>query len=425
MSGFEGKRLLVLAGTGPHVQVVRRAKELGIHTIVADYLAPGMASPAKLIADETWEISLLDVDALIRKCREEPVDGVLAAWSDISQEPYFALCSALGLPCYGTGGQFRTMTNKHAFKKLCVECGVSVIPEYTREEALAGRAEFPVFVKPADSRGSKGTSLCENMEQLQRGIAYAEANSLSGEILIERYIGNKNSFQVNYFFVNGEAYVLRTADGYKGLVSEQLDRVALCSVSPSVYTEEYMAKANDAFVAMMKSIGFENGPVMAQGFYDRGVFRFYDPGLRFPGVVFDEVYHRLFGVDFAEVMITYALTGVMPALPLSNQSVYLDGKIGCILYPTLKAGTVSSVSGMEQVKSNPKVWSFDTRYAPGDQVEWTFTTRQRLAEIVFVAESFSDLKATILDLQRTIRVADENGADMMYCPFDVERLTQR
>ena len=33
MSGFEGKRLLVLAGTGPHVQVVRRAKELGIPTI--------------------------------------------------------------------------------------------------------------------------------------------------------------------------------------------------------------------------------------------------------------------------------------------------------------------------------------------------------------------------------------------------------
>ena len=47
---FTGKKLLVLAGAGIHSKVVRAAKEMGIYTIVTDYLDP-KESPAKAIAD--------------------------------------------------------------------------------------------------------------------------------------------------------------------------------------------------------------------------------------------------------------------------------------------------------------------------------------------------------------------------------------
>lgn len=424
MESMKGKRLLILSGTGPHVKVVRKAREMGVYTIVADYLEPSKAAPAKLISDENWNISLLDVESLIRKAKESDIDGVVAAWSDISQMPYAEICEALGLPCYGTPEQFRIMSDKGRFKELCRRNGIGVIPEYTEEDAKAHRISFPVVTKPVDSRASKGVSVCRNERELEAGIACARSNSLSGNILIEKYIGGKNSFQVNYLFADGKAYVLRTTDGYKGLVEEKLDRVALCSVSPSVYTEEYMAQVNDRFVEMMRSIGFRNGPVMAQGFYDDGVFRFYDPGLRFPAVDYEAIYRSLYGADLAEIMITFALTGKMPELKLSDRNVYLDGKSACILYPTLGAGTVSEVKGIDEVARDPAVYAMECRYEAGDTVEWTYTTRQRFAEIVLLENSFDDMVRKIRQIQQMLSVRDENGRDMMYKPFDVGRLLQ-
>ena len=58
---FKGKKLLILAGAGVHSKVVRTAKEMGIYTIVTDYLEPTY-SPAKQIADESWMLYVLRCD---------------------------------------------------------------------------------------------------------------------------------------------------------------------------------------------------------------------------------------------------------------------------------------------------------------------------------------------------------------------------
>ena len=74
MMGFQGKKLLVLAGNNVHEKVVKAAQSLGVYTIVTDYLPPEQ-SPAKLIADEYWMLSTGDIDAVVEKCRKEKVDG--------------------------------------------------------------------------------------------------------------------------------------------------------------------------------------------------------------------------------------------------------------------------------------------------------------------------------------------------------------
>ena len=61
---YTGKKLLILAGAGPHTKVVESAKEMGIYTIVADYLPASEYSPAKLVADESLMNNIFDVDEL-------------------------------------------------------------------------------------------------------------------------------------------------------------------------------------------------------------------------------------------------------------------------------------------------------------------------------------------------------------------------
>ena len=96
-----GKKLLVLGTSFGSVEIVQRAKARGIHTIVTDYY-DAEHSLAKQYADETWDISTSDLDALEKKCREEKVDGVIASVSQYNIEMQFRLAERLGLPKYCT-----------------------------------------------------------------------------------------------------------------------------------------------------------------------------------------------------------------------------------------------------------------------------------------------------------------------------------
>lgn len=137
-------------------------------------------------------------------------------WLDPCQRPYFQICKELNLPCYGDEEQFFKMTDKHAFKKMCEENNVDTIPEFSEDDIKAGCVQFPVFVKPVDSRGSRGQAVCYNMDELIPAMEFARSESSNGDFLVEKYIRGSQEFHVTYFFVDGEPYLLRTSDNYCG-----------------------------------------------------------------------------------------------------------------------------------------------------------------------------------------------------------------
>ena len=58
-----GKKLLIMGGRPAATpDIVRAAKRMGVYTIVTDNVPPER-SPAKLMADEYWDISTAEVDA--------------------------------------------------------------------------------------------------------------------------------------------------------------------------------------------------------------------------------------------------------------------------------------------------------------------------------------------------------------------------
>ena len=162
MKDLTGKKLLILAGAGVHSKIVRAAKEMGIYTIVTDYLTD---SPAKLLADEAWMYSITDVDAIVTRCKEENVDGVLSLCIDPAQKPYQQICEKLGLPCYATKEQFEIMTDKRKFKDFCTANHIDVITEYSEDDIYNDKVQYPVFIKPTDSRGSRGQFVCYNKQR--------------------------------------------------------------------------------------------------------------------------------------------------------------------------------------------------------------------------------------------------------------------
>lgn len=405
------KKLLILGGTPQHCKLVEAARRLGVYTIVTDYLPD---SPAKAICDEAWMLDVKDVEGLAAMCRRTGVDGVISGYIDPCQRPYEELCRCLGLPCYGTQEQFLRMTDKHAFKRMCVENGVDVIPEYTQADIAAGRVEYPVFVKPVDSRGSRGQTVCYSQEELEAAVAFARRESSNGDILIEKYMRFAHEFQVTYFFVEGEPYLIRTVDSYCGSEANHLEKVVACAVSPSKYTASYLSSAHEKVVQMFHRLGLRNGPVFMQGFEDNGTFRFFDPGLRFPGVDYELVYKAVFGADLMEAMVRIALTGGCPGSRIPEDGVWLAGKRCAVLFPTVSAGVVGRIEGVEEIRRDRRVISYQPRCGLGDEIEWAYNVNQRCAEIDVLGVNTGDLRDAVGAIGSALRIWDTEGRDMIF-----------
>lgn len=413
------KKILILGGTPQQIKLVNAAKKMGIYTIVTDYLE---SSAAKELADKAYMYDIKDIDGIVEMCRKEKVDGVICGYIDPCQRPYQEICERLNLPCYGTREQFYKMTDKHAFKNMCIENGVDVIPEYTEEDVKNEKIEYPVFVKPVDSRGSRGQSVCYTIDELRKAIEFAKKESSNGDILIEKYMKDAHEFQVTYFFIDGEAYLIRTVDSYCGMEETHMEKVVACAISPSRFTQTYLENAHDKVVKMFKKMGFRNGPIFMQGFEDNGVFRFFDPGLRFPGVDYEKIYEKVHGIDIMEAMIHFALDGNCGETKLPEDGVMIKGKRAAVLFPTLSAGRIEKLEGFEKVKKDPSVVSLQPRCEAGDQIEWTYNVNQRMAEVDILCDTTEQLKKKVDDVQKTLKVLDSEGRNMTYQYFDTERI---
>ena len=153
---LKGKKLLIIGGIPAMIEVVKRAQQFGITVYVTDYLED---SPAKKYADKSFMVSATDVEAVAALCRQENIDGIYTGNVDLLLPYYAQICEKTGLPCYGTKEQFDIMLDKGKFKNTCRQYGVPVIEEY---ETIDGITQYPVLVKPVDSSGSRGISICHN-----------------------------------------------------------------------------------------------------------------------------------------------------------------------------------------------------------------------------------------------------------------------
>ena len=414
---FKGKKLLILAGAGVHNKVVRAAKEMGIYTIVTDYLED---SPAKAIADESWMFNIFDVDSIIAKCKEVGVDGVLNFCIDPAQKPYLEICEKLGLPCIGNKEQFETLTDKRKFKDYCLAHNVDVIPDYTKEDVLHDKVEYPVFIKPTNSRGSRGQFVCNSKEEALSCLEKAASESSDGRVVCEKYMGGKQDIGSAFFVVNGEPYLVKFGDRILGKTEDNLDKQVRCTILPSAFSDKYEKYVISRVKDMIKSLGIKFGPVFLQGFVDGNTVRYYDPGLRMPGGDYDLILKKATGFDTVKSMIQFALTGNTRECVGNPEKAYrLAGGKALLFTISVKAGIISKIVGFDEILKHANV-IYGRQILPlGTRVVATGDIQQRAAAFgAFVPEGY-DVKAFVNELYAIYKIYDENGNDMIVSKVDL------
>lgn len=424
MNKYKGKKLLVLGGSFQHCKVVEAAHRLGVIVYVTDYLE---TSPAKNIADVSYKIDINDIEGLVKLCISEHINGAIATSLDPCQIPYQKLCERMNFPCFGTKEQYYILTNKHAFKKCCNKYGVDTIPSYTLSDIFESKndIEYPVIVKPSNSRGSRGQSICNSKEKVLEAIKIAKKEDSNENVIIEKYMEHCDDFTISYLFVDGQAILVRTGDRYQGSKDAGLNKIAIASASPSKYTELYLNHMHNKVISMLKEIGIVNGPVFMQGFVDGDIIRFYDPGLRFAGGEYERLLKITSGIDIIELLVNYALSGKINDNKIPKNLYSLCGKRIMQLCPTIRAGKIAKICGIEKLKENPCIITYSPRYKIGDKIDFTYDVRQRFAEICILSDDIEHECWNIHFIHKYLKVFDEYGEQMLYDLFDTNRLQKK
>ena len=424
LKDLRGKRMLLLAGTTLTLEAIQMAQKMGIWVAVTDY---NKDTPAKRIADAAFDVSTTDIDALEKLCREQKIDGVFTNWIDAMLPWGAKLCERMGFPYPYTLEQINEYTEKEDFKHLCLKHNVPVpaqfdLADYESEEELA-KLEFPVIIKPVDSSGSRGISVCENLEQFKAGIAKARQYSRSGNIIIEQYI-DQDEITVNYVMENGDVMLTCVHDRYFNTEQEGVIKTPDIYIYPSKYTDMYLKEVDPLVTAMIRKTGLQNGSLFMQACVKDGKVYFYETGMRLNGC---KIYHLVDAdsdYNALERLIHFAMTGSM-GTPGIHEKINPRFKAWYSTMSLLaRPGVIESVEGLEEIASWKDILTVSPWHFKGEEItpEMRGTLPQTIVRISLRGESKEKLLDTIRRVYETVKVTDTNGENMLLTPHSLEDL---
>ena len=417
---LKGKRLLFLGGVQDVCEIIKEAKKLGIYVLETDYLAD---SPAKSVADKSFMTSTTDVDAVAKLCCAEKVDGLFTCYTDLLLPYCQQVCSLLRKPFWGNKDNIRMCIDKQQFKSACMESGVPVVPwklvtPDTFEKSIK-EISFPVVIKPADNSGSRGVYKCYEKQDYLALCNKAFSFSKKKELMVEKLMDVNSEFSVYYFIHDGIAYLTSMGDRYVDVVNPQSAPQAKGMLLPSIHLNDWIALMDEKVKGFFKNNEMNEGYVFIQGFHEKGQFYLSEIGYRLNGGDTYKIVDRCSGVNIAELLLEYALTGDVEKEKTKRFNPYFKEKTFLVTV-ALKNGQIKQIKGMESIKKHPNVCGISQMHFVGDILDSPGTNAQVFGYFMCVAENKETLIETILYIKENLHVSDVEGNDMLVGVIDPE-----
>ena len=415
---LKGKRLLILGGMRISCEIVKKAQAMGIYTLVADYNKME-DSPGKQIADEAVDLSVIDVDAVVNYVKNNEIDGVFVGFNDMLLPYYAEICEKAGLPCYGTKKQFETLIAKDQYKAICRQFGVPTIPEYDLNDE---NIQFPVLVKPVDSSGSRGITICHNRQELDEAVEVGKKASKTDKVLIERYMDGRE-VTVFWTFQDGNYYLSALANRHvKNNQGNDVIPLPVGYTFPSVFLPQYQRDVEENCKKMFRHLGIKDGMMFMQCKVENGTCYLYDLGFRPTGSLEYKILNRVCGYDPLEMMIYFSLTGKMGKEDIAtkvNPNFHTPAfNVSCLCAP----GTIKEIIGVEEVKNMEVVEDVVVAHTKGETI--TEQMRGLLSQITIrVLGSVDDkdhLLSVMQKINQTTHLIGEDGRELLLPGIEYE-----
>lgn len=398
------KRILMLGGSMQQIPIIKRAKEMGLYVITCDYCPD---NPGHKFADEYYNVSTTDLDAVLELAKRLNIDGIVAYASDPAAPTAAYVSEKLGLP----GNPYQSvklLTEKDLFRKFLKEHGLNCpkAQGFTNyEDALAaiGDFRFPVMVKPVDSSGSKGVVKIYGVDELKDAVAEALSYSRGKRFIIEEFIVKKG-YQVSGDGFSVDGKLVFTSYGnelYSGKGTREY--VALGEFWPSLLTEEQKNKVDEELQRLITELGMKTCAYNIEVILDENdTVYVLELGPRNGGSYIPQLIKYATGVD----LVDYTIWGALGMDCSSLQMKETKGVFSNYMIYSITSGKYKGLWFDEQFKKNNLLDVYCT-YHEGDKVTAYQNTTHSLGTILFKAGSIDEMIEITNNIENYYKVITE------------------
>lgn len=292
------KKILFLGGAASQVPPIEYAKNKGHHVITCDYLPE---NPGHQLADEYFNISTTDKEAVLELAEKLNIDGIVAYASDPAAPTAAYVSEKMGLP----GNPYDsvlTLARKDLFRKFLEENNFNTPQSksfYDLDKASDWINEIglPAFIKPVDSSGSKGVTEITTIEHLKDAFDYALSFSREKKVVVEQKIV-RAGYQIDsdIFMSDGKVAFWIWGDQHQDVSCHPYAPVAISF--PSVLSPALQETAKNEVEKILTKLGFKTGAFNVEFVVDKnGEVWVIEIGPRNGGNLIPEVIKYASGVD--------------------------------------------------------------------------------------------------------------------------------
>lgn len=373
------KKLLILGAGVYQIPLIKTAKRLGCYTIVSsiDGNYPGFD-----IADKAYRINTVDTDAMLRIAKDENVDGVVTAGSDVAVVSVGRVCDELGLKGLSENAA-KIASDKLRMKEAYEKYGVNTAkyrkvyiddPDYS--DKLDGLT-FPLIFKAIDSSGSRGITRVDSPADFDDARKSVIQNTKSDHFIVEEFIEGYE-FGAQAFIQDGEIeFILPHGDYvFKGDTGVPVGHYA-----PFDVAEEQIEAIKEELAAAIRAMGLDNCAINADFIMKNDKVYVLEIGGRSGATCLAELTSIYYGFDYYEKIVQVALgehadfTPKCAPVPNASKLIISD-----------KSGKIVSQEDLND-PNDPNIIDVAFDYNVGDEVRKFHVGPDRIGQVITKGET--------------------------------------
>ena len=393
------KKILFLGAAPTQIPPLKYAREQGHYVITCDYLPD---NPGHKLADECYNVSTTDKEAVLDLAQRLKVDGIVAYASDPAAPTAAYVAEQLGLP----GNPYEsvlTLARKDLFRAFLKENGFNVPRSqsfYDREQARGWLMEIglPVFIKPVDSSGSKGVTKITEIRDFDQAFEHALTYSREKKVVVEQAI-DRVGYQIDsdIFFSNGDLLFWIWGDQHQDKKCHPFAPIGISF--PSSLKNSLQEKAIKEVVSAIKKLNFKSGAFNVEFIVDScDNIWIIEIGPRNGGNLIPQVIRYAADVDLIKYTVDAALGLPCEGVVLKSAEGYWSS----YLVHALDNGRFKEIYLSERIK--PKIVEQDIYVKSGDKVRKYSGSNDTIGTMILKFDSMDEMLEMVDSMERDIRV---------------------
>lgn len=390
------KKLMILGAGIYQLPLIRKAKEMGLFTIVVS--VPGNY-PGFAIADEICYLDTRDREAILAKAQKEQISGICTAGTDVAVASVGYVCSHMGLPGISQEAA-QIVTDKWKMKEAfrnghTTTAAFEQVSSLREAKEAAGKLGYPICLKAVDKSGSRGIQKVSSPEELEQAWMECQKVTDKDYLLVEEYI-DAHEIGVDGFVRNKKPVLLVPHDKF-------VYRAGNVTIPgghrfPYRASDTLLSEIHRQITSAVSSVGIDNCPFNADVFVQDDKAWIIEIGGRSGATCIPELMSVFCGYSYYEVMIRAAL-GEFPDFPAPSG------------HPCMAKLLFSETEGIltdidREILDTPalskSIWHLD--YQAGETVPKVQNGTDRIGHLIMEGEDEQLLDRTLNTLQKALHI---------------------